>query len=56
MKITELIKKLEMKITDIGDVEVEARNEAGEFDLVDDVYSIRYDRIDHVSYRIFIDV
>ena len=56
MKITELIKKLELKITETGDVEVETRNEAGEFDLVDSVYSIRYDRNGHVTYRIFIDV
>lgn len=56
MKITELIEKLELKITEIGNVEVEGRNEAGEFDLIDSVYSIRYERNDHVTYRIFIDV
>lgn len=44
MKITELIKELEELKNYVGDVEVEVRNPAGDFDLVEEASYVNVSR------------
>lgn len=57
MKLSELIHKLDRALEVNGDVDVEVRNEAGEFDIADTVEKVNVARErGMVTWRIFIDV